>query len=1293
MVDKGFLEKLVSAFGAILDYLLGLLTMGVRIVFVGWTELLERILTWMIEGASGVEVNVDQVDTTSLVDSEEYITVESIVFNKIPLFDINVFNQEVSEDHDSLGRDLTHDKDGNFIPEEKRKKSDISEDSLMIIIKQTIAGWYYTFRLLAIMVMLVLLIYIGIRIATTSIANNKALYKKVLFDWICGIILVFFMHFIILAMLTLNDFLVETISKMRLGNYTNMEVYEYGTEERAEKGVTSTDMEISIYDEVRTRAYDAKLTVGTTGMIMYMILVYYAWKFSLMYLKRYLVVAVLIIMSPIVAVSFAYNKVRTGKSVIFKKWLKELLFLILLQSIHALIYVIFFESALQISLNSIGGMIFAFVILHFMTKADDMFKKIFGIKGDLTSDVAGSKLSDLKNLVQNVPMGVVGAKMAVGSTKLAARAVTKPARMIGNAGFALAMKDKATKLDQENKARKSRGELTDKEKYEVSEIERQKKLELGAVAKKLKETGTFTEEDRNAINKLREAYPKMVGNREMTEEEYTADFLSNIDSNANAYDKATSKRAVFSHAVSKKWREIMDPYQYVDKQEDGTYKIKKGKREHEDWGRFGKLFSKKIGDVSDIRSKYMNSNYLFGIDEKVKKDFSEQYGLITSQLAGFFGLLVGIPAAIQDTKIGLPILAVGVHQSVKAHNSSGKMQERKLRGYSMDASGKWHFVGYGGKSVQTIADGMQAMARENYDQIEREKQEHDIGVVEKTRKHKKLYSRMENIVKNPGNIKATRGRNGEVKLHDVANIDSTPMAIGQVLRVGKKSFAGRLISHSRLAANAYMGYVKSMGDLRKKAGKEWKQELSTTETMLGYMAARYFATEVEKQEEVINEKAEQFETTYRREVEKIENEVDNMDDVVLRYETNYDDKYEVKTNNEGKKTLTTDSEKKIIDKAIIEVVAKSGLSNLNDYNMNNGSNKDAVKSVITDILIGKGIIDKTQTADDLIRDLDKKIVLQKDTLERERPEAIEDKIIDDSIIELLKEQESVQDSTGDSYFSSDNNTSNNVNTNGRKDTRIETSMDDKIADKVKKKIHSMVGMPSSETSSAVEKMKGQSSSSLETSTQTNVDELSERIKSKISERREKITKKAENPLRENERKKLKESLTKKKVRKLDAILYSSQLANMENSDTASIGTATETSETDSAQSGKKVDDVVKMLELQTEIYKAQNKREFSEIKVSEGASREEKVHAYKAMLFNSDGSVNVKVFGEGTKKIDAENDGSIRLNKKNDGTRRVNTANDGSMRVNGREYSSQQSKDAEKTLLEIINRVNREKNI
>lgn len=268
----------------------------------------------------------------------------------------------------------------------------------VLILKEAIATWYYLIRTISIAVMLLALIFIGIKMATTTIASEKAFFQRMLFDWVAGMILVFGIHYIMIFILQLNETMLDMISKTADSIY-EADPSEYGGIENQSK--TNDDIEVSIFDTVRTRAYDPKLINGTTGMVMYAFLVYYAYKFTFIYFKRYLTVAVLTVAAPVVAVSYALNKVVSGKTKIFSNWLKEYFFNVILQTIHAIIYVTFVLSTLKLSLNSISGMFLAFMLLNFMSKADKIFRTIFNIggNGSLVDDIADKDVG--KEMINN----------------------------------------------------------------------------------------------------------------------------------------------------------------------------------------------------------------------------------------------------------------------------------------------------------------------------------------------------------------------------------------------------------------------------------------------------------------------------------------------------------------------------------------------------------------------------------------------------------------------------------------------------------------------------------------------------------------------------------------------------------------------------------------------------------------------------------------------------------------------------------------------------------------------------
>ena len=62
-------------------------------------------------------------------------------------------------------------------------------------LKGTIAKWYYILRNVSIIMMLLVLIYLGIRILISSVSSEKAKYKSILNDWVVGFCLIFLMHY------------------------------------------------------------------------------------------------------------------------------------------------------------------------------------------------------------------------------------------------------------------------------------------------------------------------------------------------------------------------------------------------------------------------------------------------------------------------------------------------------------------------------------------------------------------------------------------------------------------------------------------------------------------------------------------------------------------------------------------------------------------------------------------------------------------------------------------------------------------------------------------------------------------------------------------------------------------------------------------------------------------------------------------------------------------------------------------------------------------------------------------
>lgn len=82
------------------------------------------------------------------------------------------------------------------------------------MLQPIVASWYNTFRNLALVALLSVLVYIGIRITLSSTSGDKAKYKQILGDWVVALCLVFLMHYIMAFAVSLNEKIIGAISSI-----------------------------------------------------------------------------------------------------------------------------------------------------------------------------------------------------------------------------------------------------------------------------------------------------------------------------------------------------------------------------------------------------------------------------------------------------------------------------------------------------------------------------------------------------------------------------------------------------------------------------------------------------------------------------------------------------------------------------------------------------------------------------------------------------------------------------------------------------------------------------------------------------------------------------------------------------------------------------------------------------------------------------------------------------------------------------------------------------------------------
>ena len=323
----------------------------------------------------------------TIVDSEDRYTIEDIIFNHIPILDVNVFAN-------------------------KPGGKDISTKSIVEIIRTTVATWYVSFRNLAIMALAVIVLYIGIRIALSTIPEKTGQYKTALGSWIASIVLIFVIHYFMIIVFNINDTLVSIFENASSNANTN---------------------EISIYETIVTRALDTRMSIGIPATIIYAVLVIYFIKFLFIYFKRYFTIMILIIIAPFICAKYAFDSAKGKRGTSLTSWMYDLTLNTLLQSVHALLYTVFMGIAVNLAVSSVWGFILALVFINFILKADKIFMQIFKFS-------RGASVGDVDKEFSKED--IAGAIVAYAYTKDAlkygwkgAKSLSKRAGRMGNSAY------------------------------------------------------------------------------------------------------------------------------------------------------------------------------------------------------------------------------------------------------------------------------------------------------------------------------------------------------------------------------------------------------------------------------------------------------------------------------------------------------------------------------------------------------------------------------------------------------------------------------------------------------------------------------------------------------------------------------------------------------------------------------------------------------------------------------------------------------------------------------------------
>ena len=304
----------------------------------------------------GTEALKEDIDTSNLNlggHGKEYqipmssLSPEEIFAGKVAALDINFINP----DKDYWG--TTKDKAGNEIAATTSGQ-----------LQRTIASWYVALRNLAVVGLLSILVYVGIRIILSSTAGDKAKYKQLLKDWLVALCLLFFMHYLMSFIITLTESICTAIVGDSNGNIAvNV------------TGSPAKSFKTNLMGLARFQVQRKTLLEKGSYLVIYAFLVYYTIMFAWKYLKRMIMMAFLTIISPLVVLTYPIDKMNDGQAQAFNAWLKEYIYNALLQPFHLVIYYIFVLSAMDLAANNI---VYTIVVMWFIPKAEEQLRNFFG---------------------------------------------------------------------------------------------------------------------------------------------------------------------------------------------------------------------------------------------------------------------------------------------------------------------------------------------------------------------------------------------------------------------------------------------------------------------------------------------------------------------------------------------------------------------------------------------------------------------------------------------------------------------------------------------------------------------------------------------------------------------------------------------------------------------------------------------------------------------------------------------------------------------------------------------------
>lgn len=411
----GFILNFIASIGKFLITLV--VNLIIKLPIIGYASLFEVMITQTFNAISGEDAYIKRNTNSDLyVDPRRSVNVENIIYGRVELLNIDFFIDPIKANErmegltgtgqsiEEINRRAEIAGNAGIAPEYTAEAPDY-EESVVGILRKNYAGLYYAVYGISIILMLFMLVAITISSMIQQTAKKKAKLKEFLLDWLKGFGTLLFSVIYVFFIIKFNNFLLKIL--LDLGP------------KYLDDGILNKTA--SIYETIRTRAYDNKFSIGVPAAILYLILVWDTVKFIYIYIKRLVYLMLLAILGPVAntfqILSNAFNG-KPGDRTSVESWTKEITYLVLLQTIHAALYtfimIIVFKLLVDISLINFVILIGLHSMLYEMPK---YLKKIFKISDKTKSAVSDTIKSDPVKEMDVMTNAILGSELTNISTK------------------------------------------------------------------------------------------------------------------------------------------------------------------------------------------------------------------------------------------------------------------------------------------------------------------------------------------------------------------------------------------------------------------------------------------------------------------------------------------------------------------------------------------------------------------------------------------------------------------------------------------------------------------------------------------------------------------------------------------------------------------------------------------------------------------------------------------------------------------------------------------------------------